>query len=252
MTKTGATRLRYLIVDARIAHAYQQRRDFYLFNRWAAASNIEFDDGLGSLAGEAAEYLDLCFSDGQTIADRFARMRPIDRRDLAYLLAEMGVTKAVLMRDFPDADEPKLDAIATMFGSLRRGRAPTSRQIFRSLPRAAQANCLIDCFVRRRAYEEFEPTLFVDAFQHAFAAYRHLNDGFEGVLCASEAWAVIESALSGRLVYAMCSESRQPYFRHPDAPGSSRSPFVRFRPPSPSASDRALMHLLDRGGYVPV
>jgi hypothetical protein len=60
----------------------------------------------------------------------------------------------------------------------------------------------------------------------------------------------MESVLSGALEFSICAQSRQPFFHHASLGGRDRSPFLRFNEQQPSAADRSLMRLLDRGGHV--
>lgn len=250
MVEPGPFKLYERVWTLDILAELQDRIDFYLRNRWAHAPDLDFADGFKSIVHEAPLYRGLHLPNEGTLAAYVASMSDNDRAELVFEVACLGVSKAVLLRDFPQADERVLEAVGTMYGVRQKGPPPSSRQIFRSVSKAAQANCFIDCYVRRRAYELFDALLFVDAFKHAFAAYITLNDGFKGVLTPSEAWAVIESVLSGRLLLEVCVLSRQPYFRHADPKCIGQSPFLKFRKFSPTAADRSLMYVLDRGGYI--
>jgi hypothetical protein len=236
--------------EARIHETLRGRCRFFVCNRWVAAPDVGFDDGLDTLLDDIDLYPALRLPNSETLGGHLASMSKSDRGELALMVASLGVSKAVLMRDFPDADAGTLDAITAIYSTRLKGRPPTSRNIFRQVAKAAQASIFIDCFVRRRAYGAFDDVLFWDCFKHAYAAYRYLSEGFTDVICPSEAWAVIESVLSGELSFAICNQSGQPFFRHPDLGGRGQSPFLSFKHAQPSAADRSLMHLLDRGGYV--
>jgi hypothetical protein len=227
-----------------------KRLEHFLANRWLMAPDVDFDDGLDTLIDDADAYKALRLPGSLTLGGHLSRITRQDRSELAFAMAEIGVSKAVLLRDFPDADAATLDAIAAAYAVRFKGRPPTSRRVFKYASSAAQANVFIDCFVRRRAYEEFDAALFCECFMCAFGAYRYLTEGFADVLCPSEAWAVIESALSGQLRFRLCPRSRQPFFQHEDCAGQGHSPFLKFRHSQPSAADRSLMHMLDRAGYV--
>jgi hypothetical protein len=246
----GPERLYQLCHDAGIHSGLYHRSAFFISNRWLKAPDVDFRDGLDSLLDDVDAYKALRLPGTRSLGGYVSRMTRVDRSDLAFAMAELGVSKAVLLRDFPDADAGALDAIGAAYAVKFKGRPPTSRKVFKYSSGAAQANVFLDCFVRRRAYEDFEPALFCDCFMYAYGAYRYLTEGFADVLCASEAWAVIESALSGQLRLEVCSTSLQPFFRHTSYGGRPSSPFLKFRHSQPSAADRSLMHMLDRGGYV--
>jgi hypothetical protein len=236
--------------EAGIDRTLHERLRFFVVNRWEMVPDIHFDDGLDTLVDDAQAYRALRLPGSETLGGHVASMSRADRGELAFLMAELGVRKAVLRRDFPEADALTLNAIGAVYATRLKGRPATSRRIFRYVSKAVQANVFLDCFVRRRAYDAFDAALFCECFTHAYAAYRYLSEGFADVLCPSEAWVVTESALSGRLRFKLCARSRQPYFKHECFVGRGFSPFLNFKHSRPSAADRSLMHLLDRGGYV--
>jgi hypothetical protein len=237
-------------LEAPLERVWRDRATFFLGNRWEAAPDLGFDDGLGALIDDAGLYRELRLPDEQSLRGHLCAMRESDRGELAFMAASLGVTKAVLQRNFPDADARMIEAVTAIYKARHGGRPPTSRKMFRQTSKAVQANLFIDCFVRRRAYGRFDAALYWDCFRHAFAAYRYLSEGFADTLCPSQAWAAMESALSGELVFAICTQSGQPFFRHVRSGRSGRSPFLSFNERQPSAADRSLMRLLDRSGVV--
>jgi hypothetical protein len=250
VNQPGPSLLYRRCLEAPLPEAWLERAAFFVSNRWMALPDLALDDGLDTLIDDAALYRDLRLPDGRTLSDCLASMTKSNRGELAFMVASLGVSKAVLMRDFPDADAVTLDAVTAIYSARYRGRPPTSRQMFRQTAKAVQANVFIDCFVRRRAYGDFDEALYWDCFRHAYAAYRYLTEGFAETLCPSQAWVVMESVLSGALEFSICAQSRQPFFHHASLGGRGRSPFLRFNEQQPSAADRSLMRLLDRGGHV--
>lgn len=250
MIEAGPHKLYSRVDKSNIVSDLQNRVYFYLRDRWNFYPDRDFNDGFRSLIDDVPAYRNLRLPSNATLREIFSSMSDVNRADLAGALASLGVSKAVLARDFLRGDARMLEGAALMHRVRPKGRPPSCRQIFRSVSKAAQANCFVDCFVRRRAYGAFEAAVFLDVFQYALEAYHVLNDGFADVLCPSEAWAVIESVLSGRLTLDVCVRSHQPYFRFDDPKCVAQSPFLKRRPSSPSAADRSLMYLLDQGGYL--
>lgn len=245
MDGEGPRLLRERFLNTTVAPELVPRFRFAVNNRWELQPERGFQDGFVGLTQQVDRYSRLRLPGNETVGDHLAAMPDNDRAEMAMVVARMGVTYAVLSRDFPDADKTAIDTVTRLYKARRKGRAPTSRQSFRSIAKSAQAICFLDCFVRRRCFEKFEAALFLDAFKRALSAYELLSAGFEETLTPAEAWAILESALSGALELDVCQLSGQPFFAHADLPGCRRSPFPRFRGNTPSVADRALMELID-------